>query len=203
MRGGAVDLQHGVTILSFIYTRCPDPQMCPLVTLKFGRMLPLLAGTPIALLEVTLDPAYDTPPVLRRYARAVGADGTRWTLATGEPRALEAFAERAGLLVARPRPGVITHTEAVLIVRDGVVEENIGGNDWTAAEIAAEARSVAALPADPLQRALLRAFGGLERLCGIGGAHGVTPAQGLAVFLVVLGAALWFARRLLRSMLAG
>ena len=69
MRGGAVDLQHGVRILSFIYTRCPDPTMCPLVTLKFGRMVPLLAGTPIGLLEVTLDPAYDTPPVLRRYAR--------------------------------------------------------------------------------------------------------------------------------------
>ena len=88
-------------------------------------------------------------------------------------------------------------------MRDGVVEENIGGNDWTAAEIAAEARAVAALPADPLQRTLLRAFGGLERLCGLGGAHGVTPAQGLAVFLVVLAAALWFARSLLRLMLAG
>ena len=38
MRGGAVDTAHGVTILSFFYTRCPDPRMCPLVTAKFHRM---------------------------------------------------------------------------------------------------------------------------------------------------------------------
>ena len=122
MRGAAVDTTHGVTVLSFIYTRCPDPSMCPLVTAKFRRMSQLLGGTSIRLVEVTLDPAYDTPAVLRRYAAAAGADGRRWTLATGEPEALAGFAERMGLLVDRPRPGIVVHSEAAIIARDGIVE---------------------------------------------------------------------------------
>ncbi|MBV8165475.1 MAG: SCO family protein, partial [Alphaproteobacteria bacterium] len=103
MNGAAVDLQQGVTVLSFIYTRCPDPKMCPLVTAKFARMSALLRDTPVRLLEITLDPDYDTPAVLRAYGRAAGADGVRWTLATGEKSRLAAFAERAGLVVDRPR----------------------------------------------------------------------------------------------------
>lgn len=195
MRGGAVDTAHGVTILSFFYTRCPDPRMCPLVTAKFHRMAVLLDGTPIRLVEVTLDPA-DVPAVLRRYAAATGADGRRWTLATGEPQAVTAFAERMGLVVDRPRPGAIVHSEAVVIARDGVVARNVPGNDWTAEQIAAEARAVAALPADPLARLALRAFGGLAALCGVAGAHGITPAATIAIFLVLLGGAGWLARRL-------
>jgi len=197
MRGGTVDTVHGVTILSFFYTRCPDPRMCPLVTAKFRQMAGLLAGTPIRLVEVTLDPG-DVPAVLRRYAAATGADGHRWTLATGEPGAVTAFAERMGLLVDRPRPGAIVHTEAVVIARDGVVARNVPGNDWTAPQIAAEARAVAALPADPLARFALRAFGGLVALCGAAGTSGVTPAAAAVIFLVLFGGAAWLARRVFR-----
>lgn len=203
MTGGAVDTVHGVVVVSFIYTRCPDPRMCPLVTAKFHQMARLLRGTPVRLLEVTLDPTYDTPPVLRRYGTAAGADGTRWTLATGQADALAAFAERAGLTVDRPRPGVIAHTEAVLLARDGVVEENIPGNEWTADEVAAEARATAALPANPLQRLALRAFGGLARLCGAAGAHGITPALTLAIFLALCTLGLLGGRRMLSRILAG
>ena len=52
------------TIVSFIYTRCRDAQMCPLVAAKFARMQRELRGAPIRLVTVTLDPAYDTPAVL-------------------------------------------------------------------------------------------------------------------------------------------
>lgn len=205
--GRALELRRGVFVVSFIYTRCADPAMCPLVTAKFGRMARLLEGTSVRLVEVTLDPAYDTPAVLRRYAAAVGAVGTagrRWSFATGAPAALDAFAERAGIAADRPRPGVILHTEALLIVRDAVVERAIPGNEWSAAEIAAEARSVAELPADPLQRLALRAFGGLARLCGgAPGARGVTPGTTLALLLAALAAAGLLARRALRGILGG
>ena len=186
MNGESVDLQHGVTVLAFIYTRCPDPRMCPLVTAKFARMARLLAGTPVRLLEVTLDPAYDTPAVLRAYGRAAGADGVRWTLATGEAGAIAAFAERAGLAVDRPRPGLVLHTEAVLIARDGLLERNIAGNDWTAAEVAAESRSIEQLPADPLARFGLRLVGGVVEMCGAAAARGFSPI----LLLTLVGAAL-------------
>ena len=197
MNGRAVDLQHGVTVLAFIYTRCPDPTMCPLVTLKFSRMFSLLRGTPIRLLEITLDPDYDTPAVLRAYGRAAGADGVRWTLATGQKSAIAAFAERAGLYVDRPRPGLILHTEALLIARDGALENTFVGNDWTAAEAAAEARSIATLPANPLARFALRLFGGVVRTCGAALSRGFTPLALLSVTggLAAAGILLYTGRR--------
>jgi cytochrome oxidase Cu insertion factor (SCO1/SenC/PrrC family) len=185
MNGDAVDLTRGVTVLSFIYTRCPDPRMCPLVTAKFARMAQLLAGTPVHLLEITLDPAFDTPAVLRAYGKAAGADGDRWTLATGQPAALAAFAARAGLYVDRPRPGYILHTEAVLIARDGILERNLGGNDWTAAGVAAEARSIATLPGDPIARFVLRLYGGVVEVCGGAVARGLSP---IVLLTIILGA---------------
>jgi cytochrome oxidase Cu insertion factor (SCO1/SenC/PrrC family) len=186
--GGNVDLAHGVTVIAFIYTRCADPKMCPLVTAKFARMAKLLAGTPVRLLEITLDPAFDTPAVLRTYASAFGADGVRWKFATGERSAIAAFAERAGLYVDRPRPGLILHTEAVLIARDGFLESNFAGNDWTPAEVAAEARAIAALPANPIARFGLRLFSGVVRACGVAFARGYSPAMLLGALLVALAA---------------
>ncbi len=197
MNGAAVDLTRGVSVIAFIYTRCADPRMCPLVTAKFARMADLLAGTPVRLLEITLDPAYDTPAVLRRYGRGAGADGVRWTLATGQPAAIAAFAERAGLYVDRPRPGLVLHSEAVLIARDGVLEQNIGGNDWTAPEVAAEASSIATLPANPLARFALRLFGGVVSVCGAAISRGFTPAMLLSAIALVLacGTLLYYGRR--------
>lgn len=197
MNGNGVDLDHGVTVLAFIYTRCADPSMCPLVTAKFGRMTKLLGDTPVRLLEVTLDPAYDTPAVLRRYGRAVGADGVRWTLATGEPGAIAAFAERSGLFVDRPRPGLILHTEAVLIARNGILENTFTGNDWTAGEVAAEARSVATLPSNPLARFALRLYGGVVRTCGAALSSGFSPIMLLSLVgaIIAAGALLFAGRR--------
>jgi cytochrome oxidase Cu insertion factor (SCO1/SenC/PrrC family) len=196
MNGDAVDLEHGVSVVAFIYTRCPDPRMCPLVSAKFGQLSHLLTGTPVRLLEITLDPAYDTPAVLRRYARAVGADGIRWTLATGQAGAIAAFAERAGLAVDRPRPGLILHTEAVLIASDGRLERNIAGNDWTAAEVGAEARTIAALPADPVARFGLRLVGGVVEMCGAAVGRGFSPALLLSlVGALIAVAGLFFAGR--------
>jgi cytochrome oxidase Cu insertion factor (SCO1/SenC/PrrC family) len=205
MNGAAVDLQQGVTVLSFIYTRCPDPRMCPLVTAKFARMSALLRDTPVRLLEITLDPDFDTPSVLRAYGRTAGADGVRWTLATGEKSRIAAFAERAGILVDRPRPGLILHTEAVLIARDGVLENTFAGNDWTAAEVSAEARSVATLPANPLARFALRLYGGVVRTCGAALERGFSPLMLLTLLASVAAAAglLFLGRRRIWPRLAG
>jgi len=194
MNGRSVNLRDGVTVLAFVYTRCADPRMCPLVTAKFARMSALLADSPVRLVEITLDPAFDTPAVLRSYARAFGADGVRWTMATGERASVAAFAERCGLYVDRPRPGLILHTEAVLVARDGFLEGNFSGNDWTAGEVAAEARAIAALPANPVARFALRLFAGVVRTCGGVAARGFTPAilLGTLAALTLIGALVFF-----------
>ena len=59
-------------LISFIYTRCRDARMCPLVAAKFATMQQSIGNEPIRLLLVTLDPAYDTPAVLASYGRRLG-----------------------------------------------------------------------------------------------------------------------------------
>jgi protein SCO1/2 len=62
---------HGkALLLTFIYTRCPLPDYCPLMSKNFARILdtvsrdqPLSATT--HLLSISLDPEYDKPAVLR------------------------------------------------------------------------------------------------------------------------------------------
>src|SRR5215468_10296166 len=57
-------------VLTFIYTRCPLPDYCPLMTKNFSDINRELQGKPelrdkTRLLSVTVDPDYDKPKVLR------------------------------------------------------------------------------------------------------------------------------------------
>lgn len=71
----------GVPIaMSFIFTRCPTPQMCPLITVTMANLQRDLeeAGLSekVRLALITYDPVYDTPARLKAY----GADrGLRFT----------------------------------------------------------------------------------------------------------------------------
>jgi len=147
-RGGALtdaDLRGHPTVVTFIFTRCPVPEFCPLVTSRFAELQRLLASDrslprDTMLLSITLDPAFDTPPILEAYARAKGADPARWRFATGKPddvlrvaRAFSVYVEKNGAL--------LDHTLATALVdADGRVVEIWRGNRWTAGEITAALR---------------------------------------------------------------
>lgn len=61
-------------IISFMYTSCAT--VCPLTTKNLMAVQNALGervGKDVFLYAITLDPAHDTPAVLRRFARAIGA----------------------------------------------------------------------------------------------------------------------------------
>ena len=64
-----------VLIVTFLYTRCPMPDMCPLMVRHLEavrrRANDAGLGSRLALLGVTLDPEFDTPAVLRTYGESV------------------------------------------------------------------------------------------------------------------------------------
>ncbi len=103
-------------VLTFMYTRCQDPSMCPLVSAKMHRLQTLTAGTRDALVEISLDPAYDQPPVLARYGATFEADPARWHLLTGEPKPVLDFAARFRILERSAGPRTIVHTERLAVV---------------------------------------------------------------------------------------
>lgn len=189
-------LRGNAVVLSFIYTRCADPAMCPLVSAKFEQLQRRIGGAPIRLLELTLDPRFDTPQVLRRYGRAFGADPARWTLATGTPETLGELAARLGIASTWTRPGTLVHTEAAIVLdRNGAIDRIIDGNTWTPDEVLAVAREASGVQAAPLARLTLWLTAAVQS-CG-GGTGSIDVLEGLGIFALL---ALAFAAVVVRSL---
>ena len=94
----ADDFAGRLTVLTFVFTRCPVPDYCPLVSRRFVQVQAALEADrslprDVWLLSITIDPEFDTPPVLKAYARARGADPARWRFAGGDPRRYSAWRE--------------------------------------------------------------------------------------------------------------
>jgi cytochrome oxidase Cu insertion factor (SCO1/SenC/PrrC family) len=122
--------------LTFIYTRCQDPRMCPFVSGKLHVVQTKTAGTGDQLVEVSLDPAYDRPPVLARYGATFGADPNRWHMFTGDPRTVLDFAARFGILEHSAGPTTIVHSERLAIVdASGRITQLIDNANWQPALI--------------------------------------------------------------------
>lgn len=89
---GSTELRGKVWIASFFFTRCTS--ICPAVMHAVSRLDAALRERGvdgIALVSFTVDPEHDAPLILREYAREIGADPARWTLATGDPAAVRSL----------------------------------------------------------------------------------------------------------------
>ena len=76
------DLLGHPWLVSFIFTRCAGP--CPRVSGRMADLQRLLMGTDVKLVTLTVDPDFDKPEVLNRYAQSFGADANRWLYLTGD-----------------------------------------------------------------------------------------------------------------------
>src|SRR5271165_1995534 len=79
----AQQLRIGELALDFIYTRCPLPDVCPRLSANFAALEKRFRSG-VVLLSITVDPDYDTPPVLAEYAKRWGADPEVWRFLTGD-----------------------------------------------------------------------------------------------------------------------
>jgi hypothetical protein len=138
------------------------------------------------LVTVTLDPAYDAPDVLARYGAAYGADAAVWTFVTGPAAAIDDVTGRLGIVVERPRPGLIVHTEAAIILdASGRVARFVDGAAWLPEDVLGAARQVAAIPDDPLHRLRLWLASSASALCGGRGATPLSVGAGLTLLVAV------------------
>lgn len=95
------ELRGLVWVTDFIYTECRET--CPTQSLEFAQLQREFAeAANLRLVSITVDPAHDTPAVLRRYAERYGA-GERWWFLTGDKRDIYCLAlEGFRLTVADP-----------------------------------------------------------------------------------------------------
>jgi len=124
------DLAGSFWIADFIFTRCDG--MCPLLSQKMAALDEIL-DSGVKLVSFSVDPSYDTPEVLDRYAaRVTGAgDPGRWLFLTGPSAELYSLiGEGFHLAVAEEGEGLIAHSDRfVLVDPDGHIRGYYHGLD--------------------------------------------------------------------------
>jgi protein SCO1 len=186
-------------VLSFIYTRCRDARMCPLISAKFRKLQEQAGARKLHLVEVTLDPTYDRPPVLERYARTFGADPKRWSLLVGDAEPTLDFAAQFGI-VGFPDPNIgIIHADTTAIVdRNGAIRSMQDGAAWLPDEILAQVDANDGVASNPVARFNLWLTNGFVAVCG-NSVAGFSGLADLAVVIVIFGALAYLVYRLARK----
>jgi len=133
--------------ITFLFTRCPYPTFCPRMSSNFEEAYKKLKANPAAptnwhLLTITFDPEYDTPAVLKSYAKRYGYDPSKWNYLTGELIDITAITEQFGLLFWRPDPkevtGISHNLRSAVIDADGRVQKVFTDNSWKVDDFVAE-----------------------------------------------------------------
>jgi protein SCO1/2 len=118
---GSADLAGKIWIADFVFTNCHGP--CPIISSRMSELQKPLQETDVHLVSFTVDPATDTPEVLRSYAEKLQAQQGRWDFLTGPKSVLyDLSAKRFKLGVSDQdgEPGQPVHsTRFVLVDRRG------------------------------------------------------------------------------------
>lgn len=147
-------------LLTFIYTRCQDPNQCTLMSSNFAALDQELQKQPdlyskTHLLSITFDPAYDTPKVLRSYGAAYTGKYTEetfahWEFATGSPDEVKGVAKFFGLHyfldTTSGKEQVIHSLRTAVIGPDGKIVKVYRGNEWKPEEMLRELHAATTAP---------------------------------------------------------
>ena len=137
------DYKGKALLLTFIFTRCQDPNQCTLMSGNFANIHQELQKDPeirnkTHLLSITFDPEYDTPKVLRSYGSAYTgkyADETfdHWEFASGTQDEVKTIAQYFGMRYHKDEAGKeqMIHTlSTALIGPDSKLIKLYRGNEW-------------------------------------------------------------------------
>jgi protein SCO1 len=133
-----------VVLLTFIYTRCPFPDFCPLLSRQFAAIEKELAKNPedyqkTHLISISLDPSYDKPPILRAYGLPYVDHDPKafqhWDFVSTTPEDLQKLVASFGLEYSEENSQITHSMNTVLLAADGTVANMWPGNEWQTSEV--------------------------------------------------------------------
>lgn len=144
-------------VLTFIYTRCPMPDQCTLMSNNFAAIDAALQKQPelyakTHLLSISFDAEYDTPRVLRSYGASFTGkysdeNFAHWEFASGSADEVKGIAQFFGMRYYKDEQSgddqVIHSLRTVVIGPDGKVIKIYRGNDWKPDEVLADLEAAA------------------------------------------------------------
>ncbi len=134
----STELRGKYVVVSFIFTRCRAPEMCPASTRKMVELSAALKAAGVhdaVLLSVSFDPAYDTPGVLKGYADGYKADHAAHRFLTGPKGVIDDLRRQFGILTVNAEGTIVHNVATTLIAPDGRIVYRADGPKWTAADI--------------------------------------------------------------------
>jgi protein SCO1/2 len=142
-------------LLTFIYTRCPLPDYCPLMTNNFAEINKALTAQPqlqkqTHLLSITVDPEYDKPAVLREYGLKNNGNQpfANWEFATGSTEEIKKVATHFGLHYFTESNQIIHNLQTALIAPDGKFVKMYRGNEWKPLEVIGDIQKILKVMSD-------------------------------------------------------
>ncbi len=133
-----------VVLVTLIYTRCPFPDYCPLLSRQFANIQKELAKNPdeyqkTHLLSITLDPNYDKPPILREYGLSYLEHDSKgfehWDFVSTTPADLQKLTGSFGLSFSEQNSQISHSLNTILLAADGTVADMWPGNEWQTSEV--------------------------------------------------------------------
>lgn len=205
--GRLVDLAsdfHGkVALVSFIFTRCPDKDECPTVSAKFAALQQRLDPSKFHLVEISLDPVYDSPAVLRDYGQKFGARADSWSIVTGQPHEITHLLNSFGISSLRVSDENFVHNDKVFLTApDGKVADIVQTVGFSPDALAAQARHLNGMTSNALGRWELALVADVAALCGGSQFAGVVLLETLLfIFIAIASFATlaWVARKIWKN----
>jgi protein SCO1 len=174
-------------LLSFIFTRCPDTDVCIAISSKYTQLQRMLDPAHFALVEITLDPPYDSPAVLRAYGKQFEQNPASWTLLTGTGSTITHVLDEFGISSLKTDSARYIHSDKLFIVTPAArVAYIVDTAGWDPRAVEAEARSVEGMASNPFERFKLSLIASVVALCGGSQFAGIVVLEIALFFLITL-----------------
>ena len=139
-------------LITFIYTRCPLPDYCPLMSSNFAEIDKALHQEPALyakthLLSVSFDFEHDSPAVLRSYGAAYTERYStetfaHWEFASGSAAEVKAIAKFFGLQYESKSDQIVHSLVTAIVSPEGKIFKIYSYNDWKPADVLRDLRGM-------------------------------------------------------------
>lgn len=113
----AADMRGKIYLANFFFTSCPN--VCPAMNYNVKQLQDRFKGyEDFRIVSFSVDPEHDSPAVLRKYAKELGAQDGLWYFLTGNADSIYATAEDffVNAMPDSSAPGGFLHSQYVLLI---------------------------------------------------------------------------------------
>ena len=115
---GRAQMEGKITVVDFFFTSCPS--ICPVMSKEMARVNDMFRDEPqVQLMSISIDPEYDTPQILKKYAEEHQAIPGKWHFLSGPKQETFQLARCGFVLPALDGNGVpddFVHSDKFMLI---------------------------------------------------------------------------------------